>query len=526
MTDQDAFFAALAKELTKPDVPDDWQPPTAPPRRRLPDTSGPPLGVITETTGPARQVVSQTFGPARDLVSAVSEQSEAEDFEDEDTELRPCWDAYLRPADPTGELQSAITAVQFHLDRAEVRVRARRPKDAALRAEQIAATVCSLAKALQRGGLSLRIPMRDGLLERKSRYKSPLQTAALRTVVHQLVEEGFMTRTEDAERPRSYGAGLKFRGSQAGYKSSLRLATLLQGVSLSDIARLAGDEIVLLRSKRDEAGLTELVEYTRTPSHVSAARAELVELNAFRAAADIECLGSPERFDVSDRNSRRRWTRSSWYCGGRHWGGFWQTMRKAERLNLIRIDGEPVVGIDYTGTIVTLAYAAVGQRLPEGDPYAFPLADRDGREVSSTRKQRKTIFIAAMNGAKEWPRELRALFRTRISWQRTLACLKQAHPRIAVYFDADKGQDLAFTEANIMASVLKALRARGVVALDMFDCVLVKGSAVEQAREVMLQEFHRIAGMRARVTLERPEDHPMVHAVPASADKLAAAADF
>ena len=87
-----------------------------------------------------------------------------------------------------------------------------------------------------------------------------------------------------------------------------------------------------------------------------------------------------------------------------------------------------------------------------------------------------------MNSATEWPRDLREQFRHRISWRRTVDCLKKAHPLIAVYFDADKGQELACTEANIMAAVLKSLRLQGVVALDMFDCVLVKQSALDVAR--------------------------------------------
>src|SRR5581483_9834110 len=105
---------------------------------------------------------------------------------------RPYWDAYLRPAATAADLQSAIATVRFHLERAEVRQRVRRLRDAEVHSAQITATVCSLAKALHRGDLSLRVPLRNDLLNRESRYKSPLQTASLRTVIHKLIEEGFM----------------------------------------------------------------------------------------------------------------------------------------------------------------------------------------------------------------------------------------------------------------------------------------------------------------------------------------------
>jgi hypothetical protein len=41
----------------------------------------------------------------------------------------------------------------------------------------------------------------------------------------------------------------------------------------------------------------------------------------------------------------------------------------------------------------------------------------------------------------------------------------------------------------------------------MFDCVLVKRSALAQGKLAMLEEFERIAGKPARVTVEEPRDH-------------------
>jgi hypothetical protein len=451
--------------------------------------------------------------------SALADQRDAEDLEDEDGASEPTWSGYLEPTEDADELRAALAVVLHHCDAAERRQRAAKGTRARTVASlkthhaQITATVCLAAKCLLRGVSSFRVPLRnDELKGKRTRYTDPLLTPNLRTALNLLLTEEFLMQVESATRPRAWRFGGKpcnQPGRQATYAAGARLAPLLGDVNLCDIRRAPGDEIILLKSKRDDFGMAELVDYRRMPAHIAEARIELVKLNEFRAAANIECLGSPSRFDVSDRHTRRRWTRASWYCGGRHWGGFWQSMRKDERLHLIRIDGENVVGIDYVGTIVTLAYAAVGQTLPTGDPYGFELLDRSGAVVETTRKERKTIFIAAMNGAKEWPRELRKLFRHRISWRRTADCLSKVHPHIAVFFSADRGQELACTEANIMAAVLKRLRLQSVVALDMFDCVLVKESAVETATAAMLEEFQRIAGKPARVTVEHPEDHPL-----------------
>lgn len=493
----DNYFAQLAKELCSPDLFDDDEP-----RADLRTTEAAPT--VSDRADPG------TIETATD------------DADEPEIDPRPRVNGYDAPREDAAELRTAIANTTALADGAEALARSRtgqrqRARDDRERHRaQIGAIVIAAAKALQRG-CDFRIPLRNTVLKgKRTRYSDPVLSPNLRTVTQLLLSEGFIVKTQDAERPISLPIGFS-PGRAAGYSAGPRLAPLLSDVSLTDICRIAGDEVILLKSRRDEvSGVSDLIDYKdkATPAHINEARRELIELNAFRERADIQCLGSPARFDVSDRHSRRRWTRGSWDCGGRHWGGFWQTMRKAERLNLIEIEGEPVTGIDYVGTVVTLAYAAMGLQLPEGDPYAFTLVDKNGAAVETTRKQRKVIFIASMNGAKDWLSEMRAEFRHRISWRRTVDCLKERHAAIAWYFDADRGQQLAATEANIMAAVLKALRLQGVVALDMFDCVLVKRSALAVAREVMLSEFQRIAGQPARVSVEEPESYPLVAPAP------------
>lgn len=539
MSDIDQWAEDSLRLFTHPELPDDDESPGQPLRATQWASSGVANALTTESPQVSASVsrVGRQGGSQADDQSAMADQTDAEDVEDEDTLTEPAWSGYLEPA-PAGEhLHAVLAIVRHHCDAAECHsraadgTRARTSESLRIHHRQLSATVCLAAKCLLRGAPSFRVPMRtEALKGKRTRYTDPLLTPNLRTAIQLLISEGFIMQTANATRPRSWrfdaGQASKQEGRQATYAAGPRLAPLLGNVQLVDIRRAPGDEIILLKSKRDDLGVAELIDYKRSPAHVSAARAELVELNAFRAVADIGCTGSPARFDVSDRHTRRRWTRASWYCGGRHWGGFWQTMRKAERLNLLRIDGEPVLGIDYVGTIVTLAYAAVGQQLPDGDPYEFTLVDRSGAVVETTRKQRKTFFIAAMNGAKEWPRELRQQFRHRISWRRTVECMAKAHPHVAVFFTADRGQELAHTEANVMAAVLKKLRLEGVVALDMFDCVLVKRSAAEAATAAMLEEFQRVAGQPARVSVERPEDHPMRSATAQPTESATAPWDF
>ncbi len=67
--------------------------------------------------------------------------------------------------------------------------------------------------------------------------------------------------------------------------------------------------------------------------------------------------------------------------GGRLFGGFWQNLPREERHRL-RINGEPVADLDYSGMFPRLAYLAAGAPMPppDADPYAIPGLEghRDG----------------------------------------------------------------------------------------------------------------------------------------------------
>jgi hypothetical protein len=527
----DDAWAELAHAVSHMEIDDDSSSAALPPRARIaadlsgntPDELSVPLSEITSLVpGPLTSLVP---GPLTSLVPGPHEDSEPDDSDEV-----PAWCPWLRAAPNAVDLQGAIGHVQHHLLAAENsnpefrRARARKQRDASVFNQTVEALVCHLTREMLRGAGPIRLSADNNALGRPSRYKSELETKQLPTILRLMCAEEFLFMYRQAERPQSWkfdGKTLRSPGRQAAYAAGPKLAALVAGVDARDVVRVPGDEVILLKGKWDSSTTPELVEYQRAPAEVSTYRTEVQAINAFRQHANIRWTGDPRTVDVFDRHTRRRFTRARWDNGGRLWSGFWQTLTKAERLSLVKIDDEDVVGIDYVGTILTLAYARVGHTIGDADPYYFDI-DRDGRVVPTTRKQRKQITAARLNGSKDWPRELRAQFRSRCSWLHVINSLKRAHPKIADLFDADIGQAIAFTESTIMAAVLGRLCAAGIVALDVHDCVIVKRSAADVARQVMLEEFQRIAGVPARVTIETAAVHPL----PIKAAVIDAAANF
>ena len=114
----------------------------------------------------------------------------------------------------------------------------------------------------------------------------------------------------------------------------------------------------------------------------------------------------------------------------------------------------------------------------------------------------KKIVAARLNGAKGWPEELRE-HSVGLTWSAAVASLKVAHPAIADIFDRDLGQELAFTESQILVSALLRLVDEDITALPLHDCVLVAASDEAAAVAAMLDSFQFHARQPGAVTIER-----------------------
>src|SRR5262249_53543031 len=138
---------------------------------------------------------------------------------------------------------------------------------------------------------------------------------------------------------------------------------------------------------------------------------------------------------------------------------------------------------------------------PAGDAYTLPGLEkyRDGV---------KKIFNAMLfnHPVKKFPKGARELFPRRIKCEDVTKAILLRHPKLkGVLSSSEIGHQLQFLESEIMMGVLRECRKCKIVALPIFDSVVVKASAETIVREIMRREFKAVTGFDAMVKRELPQ---------------------
>jgi hypothetical protein len=403
------------------------------------------------------------------------------------------------------------------------RKRARRPADLETFKAIVEPVVCHAVKEALRGAGPFRTPFSKKLLGKGDRYAPKLNGISLYSqqlphIVRLLADDrvGFLQLVEGREESQ-FGPGF-----QARVAAGPKLIELLDGVTLEDIGRHPGGEVILLRDTHEntpEGARPELVNY-KDCAVADSFRDDVRAINASLAAADIQYTGNDPVIDDRKRHLHRAFTkgRLEFNHGGRLYGAFWIPMHKEERLRDVLIDGEPVVSIDLSATYVQIAYG-YGARCapPEGDLYAITFKDTSGSTVVIPRDVVKSAVSARFNGAEGWPEKLKEYSKV-LPWRQFVACLHAAHPALTPWLDSDCGQHLTFIESAIMVDVLKDLQSQDITALPVHDCVVVAESNEGAAVQAMRDAFKTYTNNDARLKVERhtlPANAPARHLTPA-----------
>lgn len=367
-----------------------------------------------------------------------------------------------------------------------LRKRARRPEDDAIFRGIIEALVCNATYQYLRGHRAVRITRSKRLLAKNSRYNSELLSKQLPAILDLLSEHlSILTQT------------LGSHSAMHSHQTEIAVGPWLHdklrwcAFDISDTMRKPGEEIVLLKGEKVD-GLSPFIEYDDT-EHTNAIRAEVREINEWLASADIEFHERSKSgllVDPQDRYLRRYFSRGSWFSGGRLFGGFWQPIGKQERLENLLIDGESVVSLDYVSMAAALAYAYVGEKMPEGDAYE-PLTVYAGRGEAVTLKRgtvkkllNSMLFVDKPLGGRPRGVDLRGA-----PLGAVLSAIEARHAAIAPLFYRGMGHTLQYSESSILVDVLLRLKDAGIHALPVHDCVVVAEGHTEAARRIMQDTF-------------------------------------
>ena len=291
----------------------------------------------------------------------------------------------------------------------------------------------------------------------------------------------------------------KFRRTTV--KAGAKLIELINEhkVTLEDLSTGRAEEIIILkRPKRGYGDEGARVDYHDTAT-THRLRNELREINSWLAKADIQFDATTydRPVDVQARRLRRHFTLGRFDRGGRLFGGFWENLPKPVRLLGIRIDGEHVVSLDYSQLNPTLAYHLANAVPPPGDAYTLP-------GLEGYRESVKIVLNAMFNHpTRKFPKGTRKLFPRKIQFKDLSSAILLRHPKLKVILaGVETGHELQFLESQIMMAVLRSCLKSNIVALPVFDSVVVKASAEAPVREIMRREFKAVTGLNVTVKRE------------------------
>lgn len=308
----------------------------------------------------------------------------------------------------------------------------------------------------------------------QDRYHGTAYTfATVPSVIDQLATQGLLDH--DKKPPGNIGWQSRFRASPT------LMATLERPLSVMF------DPLEVVRLK-DRDG--RLVDYRDTAA-TERMRGHLLEINEAlkRVRIDLDMHSSVQEGDVIRcgelvlyRDHKALWrvfNRSRFSLGGRFYGPWWQTARKADRQH-IALQGEPTVEHDYEQLHPRLIYALAGKRL-DGDAYTL-----NGWDRSLTKR----AFNILLN-AETYEASQRALA-NHIGGKgalgnaaRLIETVKARHTPIAQYFHTGVGLKLQRKDSDVAEQVMLDLLDDGIVALPIHDSFVVQARYADHLRTVM-----------------------------------------
>ncbi len=200
-------------------------------------------------------------------------------------------------------------------------------------------------------------------------------------------------------------------------------------------------------------------------------------------------LHNDKRVINQTRNQLYRVFNGSFTLGGRWYGPWWQGLPARDR-NLLRIDHQPVVEIDYQYLHPTLLAAMAGRDIGDNDPYLVP-----GFE----RREAKVAFNILVNARSEQSAVL-ALKQKLVEFDceeplqhasNLVSAVKMHHPEFSFAWGAGIGLRLQGIDADMCAIVQQRMRHSGYPVLSVHDSFIVAAPQKDILRSVMDETLDR-----------------------------------
>lgn len=393
----------------------------------------------------------------------------------------------------------ATWLAQQELER-EIRVRSRTVSARRSFNLAVEALACNLLLlGAVEGKTALAVPRSHGFIWAKGRYANPVYGQHFLDLIDLMAKLRLIAKIS-----KGYRISAKVKAPSLVAATS-RLADYLPVKSFDwrSVRRIEEPEVIILKEGKDEDGRSEPLNYSDS-SNTRQWRGQIKRINDWLQDADIEFANAMPRLRVGQdgglivpyrRAVRRIFNNAKWQHGGRLAGGFWMSMKREDRFQKIRIDGEPVADVDYQQLFPRLAYVRAQAEQPDGDLYDVA-GDKSGRDGWKTLLN-AVLFAEGRLG--NWPKGSLQHFPEGTKLRDATDLLRQKHAPIAHLFETGLGFQLMRIESDILISVLTHLFSNGITALPLHDAVLVARSHADTARDTMQHEFTLRTGSRCAI---------------------------
>jgi hypothetical protein len=416
------------------------------------------------------------------------------------------FDPYLRATDY--ELKASISRFVSYLESRESklggRTRGRRvtARDKFHLAIEVLLSNLIVANARSPKTL-LNIPLSNNTLRGNPRYRPVVYGKHFRDLITLMVDLHlikFVTKGHNVREWRRREI-TTIRSTGKLLKAFPAISTVTRNV----FTRIDPQEVIILKD-RDR----QLLAYSDN-DETRRWRDEMQTINTYLREASISLVSSANLLDENGfairpdvRTLQRIWNNGDWNQGGRLYGGFWQTMKREERLHAIRIDDGPIANVDFCQFNLRLAYALAKVRPPRGDLYAVSGDDVSRRDWKQLREGRKELTNAMFNSSKpltRWPgktdeerKALAARFPPGTNALSAISEIRAKHFAIANYFEDARGLSFMRIESDILVASLLSLMRRGIPVLPNHDAVFVPERHAVTAKATLEREAKRRIG--------------------------------
>lgn len=383
--------------------------------------------------------------------------------------------------------------------------------------------------------LNIAIGMGKDYYKAKSRYNELHISSKTPQIVHTLAASGWLDTAKGFYNrvTPSYSKATRIRASEA-----LQKVFEQAGFGVEDIGSQEERECIILKQK--EGGESKSIEYEDTELTIAMrqeVRAYTDMLN--RHFIDLRSLTTPYIEVKSDKNPqripvtqgkhfiRRVFLRgdTSFKCGGRYYGGFWQNIPESKRKAQakgnskiedyrtdIMIDGEATNELDYSNLHIAILAAEAGVDLGD-DAYGFAEQLHSDIPRDQQRAFVKAVILAAINARDDkavrgavGDKRKGSQFEfsvTSAMVDAVLTAFRERYPGLSDNLGSDAGIRLMNIDSNIASLIVKEFVAIDEPILVVHDSFIVRESQREFLREKMAWATEQVVGQPIKFTVEQ-----------------------